>query len=207
MREEAAGLQAARRGRAGGPAGEPEHEDGARGARAARLPRRSLEAGLPVRVDPLVHGLSRPAQRVLRHVLRQEDEGKRQAWVNDAFDKELEAGRDTRDPKKRIANYAKAEEIMQTDVGYVPVAWVVRYAAAKPTVTGWRRTGRARPWSTATSTWTCSRTSTWSRRRSVSRYHGAPRRSRGVPSSTEERTTIPGSLHMTHIRPRSRPAS
>ena len=28
--------------------------------------------------------------------------------------------------KKRLANYAKAEEIMQTDVGYVPVAWVVR---------------------------------------------------------------------------------
>ena len=62
--------------------------------------------------------------------------GKRQAWVNDAFDKELEAGRDTRDTKKRMANYAKAEEIMQTDGGYVPVAWVVRYAAAKPTVRG-----------------------------------------------------------------------
>lgn len=62
--------------------------------------------------------------------------GKRQAWTNDAFDKELEAGRDTRDPKKRMAHYAKAEEIMQTDVGYVPVAWVVRYAVAKPTVRG-----------------------------------------------------------------------
>ena len=63
-------------------------------------------------------------------------EGKRQAWVNDAFDKELEAGRDTRDAKKRLANYAKAEEIMQTDGGYVPVAWVARWAAAKPTVRG-----------------------------------------------------------------------
>ena len=62
--------------------------------------------------------------------------GKRQAWVNDAFDKELEAGRDTRDIKKRLAHYAKAEELMQSDVGYVPVAWVVRYAAAKPTVRG-----------------------------------------------------------------------
>jgi ABC-type oligopeptide transport system substrate-binding subunit len=62
--------------------------------------------------------------------------GKRQAWVNDAFDKELEAGRDTRDVKKRMQHYAKAEEIMQTDVGYVPVAWVVRYAAAKPVVRG-----------------------------------------------------------------------
>jgi ABC-type oligopeptide transport system substrate-binding subunit len=63
-------------------------------------------------------------------------EGKRQAWVNEAFDKELELGRDTRDAKKRLAHYAKAEEIMQTDVGYVPVAWVARWAAAKPQVRG-----------------------------------------------------------------------
>src|SRR5437762_13886971 len=60
----------------------------------------------------------------------------RVAWVNDAFDKELEAGRDTRDLKKRLAHYAKAEEIMQTDVGYIPVAWVARWAAAKPQVRG-----------------------------------------------------------------------
>ena len=62
--------------------------------------------------------------------------GKRQAWVNEAFDKELEAGRDTRDPKKRLEHYKKAEEIMQNDVGYVPVAWVLRYAAKKPWVAG-----------------------------------------------------------------------
>src|SRR5947207_5564011 len=62
--------------------------------------------------------------------------GRRQAWVNDAFDRELEAGRDTSDTKKRLASYAKAEELLQSDVGYVPVAWVVRYAAAKPTVRG-----------------------------------------------------------------------
>ena len=62
--------------------------------------------------------------------------GKRQAWVNGAFDKALEAGRDTRDPKKRLADYAKAEELLQTDGGYVPVAWVVRWAAAKPKVRG-----------------------------------------------------------------------
>ncbi len=62
--------------------------------------------------------------------------GRRQAWANDAFDRELEAGRDTRDLKKRLAHYAKAEEILQADVGYVPVAWVVRYAAAKPNVHG-----------------------------------------------------------------------
>jgi ABC-type oligopeptide transport system substrate-binding subunit len=63
-------------------------------------------------------------------------EGKRQAWVNDAFDKELEGGRDTRDTKKRLAHYARAEELMQTDGGYVPVAWVTRWAAAKPRVRG-----------------------------------------------------------------------
>jgi ABC-type oligopeptide transport system substrate-binding subunit len=62
--------------------------------------------------------------------------GRRQAWVNDAFDKELEAGRDTRDPKTRLEHYKKAEEIMQQDVGYVPVAWVVRYGAKKPWVGG-----------------------------------------------------------------------
>ena len=62
--------------------------------------------------------------------------GRRQAWGNDAFDRELEAGRDTRDPQKRLANYLKAEEILQTDAGYVPVAWVVRYGAAKPWVRG-----------------------------------------------------------------------
>jgi len=65
--------------------------------------------------------------------------GKRQAWTNDAFDKELEAGRDTRDPQKRLANYAKAEEILQTDAGYVPVAWIVRYVAAKPWVRGFEK--------------------------------------------------------------------
>jgi ABC-type oligopeptide transport system substrate-binding subunit len=81
--------------------------------------------------------------------------GKRQAWVNDAFDKELEAGRDTRDTRKRMEHYAKAEEILQQDVGYVPVAWVVRYAAAKPIVKASRRTRKASWWSTEISTSTC----------------------------------------------------
>ena len=56
--------------------------------------------------------------------------------MNDAFDRELEAGRDTRDQAKRLQHYARAEEILQTDVGYVPVAWFVRYGAAKPWVRG-----------------------------------------------------------------------
>jgi ABC-type oligopeptide transport system substrate-binding subunit len=62
--------------------------------------------------------------------------GKRQAWSNEAFDSRLEAGRDTRVAKKRLEHYAKAEEILQSDGGYVPVTWVVRYAVAKPTVRG-----------------------------------------------------------------------
>jgi ABC-type oligopeptide transport system substrate-binding subunit len=62
--------------------------------------------------------------------------GKRQAWGNEAFDRELEQGRDTRDEKKRLGHYARAEELLQSDVGYVPVAWVVRYGAAKPHVRG-----------------------------------------------------------------------
>ena len=62
--------------------------------------------------------------------------GKRQAWSNEHFDKVLEAGRDTRDTKKRLEHYLKAEELLQSDVGYVPVAWVVRYGAAKPWVRG-----------------------------------------------------------------------
>ena len=62
--------------------------------------------------------------------------GRRQAWVNPDFDKELEAGRDTRDTKKRLVHYARAEEILQTDAGYVPVAWILRYGAAKPWVRG-----------------------------------------------------------------------
>jgi ABC-type oligopeptide transport system substrate-binding subunit len=65
--------------------------------------------------------------------------GRRQAWVNDAFDKELESGRDTRDAKKRMEHYAKAEEIMQMDAGYIPVAWVARYGAAKPMVRGFEK--------------------------------------------------------------------
>jgi oligopeptide transport system substrate-binding protein len=71
--------------------------------------------------------------------------GRRQAWTNEAFDKELEGGRDTRDTKKRLAHYAKAEEILQTDAGYVPVAWVVRYAAAKPWVRGLQKNKMGEP--------------------------------------------------------------
>ena len=134
--------------------------------------------------------------------------GKRQAWVNDAFDKELEAGprharrqEAARELRQGRGDHADRRRLRAGGLGRALRRGQAVGARAS------RRTRRASSWSTATSTSTCSRTSTWSRRRSVGRYHGAPRRSRGAPSSTEERTTIPGSLHMTHIRPRSRPAS
>ena len=93
--------------------------------------------------------------------------GKRQAWVNDAFDKELEAGRDTRDAAKRMVHYAKAEEIMQTDVGLR--ARGVGASGTRPPSLGSRasrRTRRASSSSRATSTSTCSSTSTSPRRAS-----------------------------------------
>ena len=71
--------------------------------------------------------------------------GKRQAWSNEHFDKVLEAGRDTRDSKKRLEHYLKAEELLQSDVGYVPVAWVVRYGAAKPYVRGLEKNKAGEP--------------------------------------------------------------
>ena len=71
--------------------------------------------------------------------------GRRQAWVNDTFDRELEAGRDTRDQAKRLQHYARAEEILQTDVGYVPVAWFVRYGAAKSWVRGIEKNRQGEP--------------------------------------------------------------
>jgi hypothetical protein len=147
--------------------------------------------------------------------------GKRQAWTNEAFDKELEAGRDTRDAAKRMAHYAKAEEIMQTDAA----TWPGSPGGPRRSrmYEGWRRTSRARPWSMATSTSTCSRTCTWSRRRSVVRLQGGAPGSPGRPSSGKKRRTI-SRPPMTpseqlrpelyaafenrapHIRPRARPA-
>jgi hypothetical protein len=55
--------------------------------------------------NPLVHGLPRPAQRVLRHLLRQRDHGQAPGLEQRSLRQELEAGRDTRDPIKRMANY------------------------------------------------------------------------------------------------------
>jgi ABC-type oligopeptide transport system substrate-binding subunit len=67
------------------------------------------------------------------------------AWGNEALDKEAETGRGTRDVKKRLEHYAKAEEIVRSDAGYVPLAWVVRYAVAKPPVRGIERSRAGEP--------------------------------------------------------------
>ena len=62
--------------------------------------------------------------------------GKRQAWANEEFDKLLDLCRAEKDWPKRLALYTKAEEVLQTDVGYVPVNWTIRYVAFKPWVKG-----------------------------------------------------------------------
>jgi oligopeptide transport system substrate-binding protein len=62
--------------------------------------------------------------------------GKRQAWANDAFDDLISKARGELDTQTRMALYRKAEEVLQTDVGYIPVVWTVRYVAFKPWVKG-----------------------------------------------------------------------
>ncbi|MGH7264504.1 MAG: peptide ABC transporter substrate-binding protein [Candidatus Rokuibacteriota bacterium] len=62
--------------------------------------------------------------------------GRRQAWVNDEFDRLLEAARGERDLERRMRLYRKAEAVLQTDAAYVPVAWGTPYAALKPWVRG-----------------------------------------------------------------------
>jgi oligopeptide transport system substrate-binding protein len=62
--------------------------------------------------------------------------GKRQAWVNEAFDDLITKARGELDTAKRMALYRKAEEVLQTGVGYIPVVWMVRYVAFKPWVKG-----------------------------------------------------------------------
>ena len=86
--------------------------------------------------------------------------GARQAWRSAAFDRELEAARGALDPKERLQHYARAEEILQTDVSYLPVVWITGYAAAKPWVRGFETNRAAKRWSTATSTSTCCPTCT-----------------------------------------------
>jgi oligopeptide transport system substrate-binding protein len=62
--------------------------------------------------------------------------GKRQAWANDEFDDLIIKARGELETSKRMALYLKAEEVLQNDVGYIPVVWTVRYVAFKPWVKG-----------------------------------------------------------------------
>jgi ABC-type oligopeptide transport system substrate-binding subunit len=62
--------------------------------------------------------------------------GKRQAWANEEFDELITRARGETDMARRLALYRKAEEVLQKDVGYVPVVWTVRYVAFKPWVRG-----------------------------------------------------------------------
>ena len=179
--------QAARRGGAGRAAREPEHEDRARGARAARVPRAAVEAGPPVRVDPLVHGLPGPAQRVLRHVLRQEDDGQAPG-VGQRRLRQGAGGR-PRHPRHEEAPRALREGRGDHADGRRLRAGGVGRPLRRGQAVGPRHReeqGRASSWSTATSTSTCCATSTWSRRaRSRSRGRGlSGLRPRVFPSGT-----------------------
>ncbi len=62
--------------------------------------------------------------------------GKRQAWANDEFDDLINKARGETEAAKRMALYRKAEEVLQKDVGYIPVVWTIRYVAFKPWVKG-----------------------------------------------------------------------
>jgi oligopeptide transport system substrate-binding protein len=62
--------------------------------------------------------------------------GKRQAWANDAFDDLITKARGELDTQTRMGLYRKAEEVLQSEVGYIPVVWTVRYVAFKPWVKG-----------------------------------------------------------------------
>ena len=217
-------VQAARRGRAGGAAGEPQHEDRAGSARAARLPRAALEEGLQFVWIRWFMDYPDPHNEYFDTFYGKKTEGKRQAWVNEAFDKELEAGRDTRDLEE-AADQLRQGRGDHADATSATSRWPGSCAGPrpKPTVRGLEKNKRARPWSTATSTSTCSRTCTWSRRRSVVRLQGGAPGSPGRPSSGKKRRTI-SRPPMTpseqlrpelyaafenrapHIRPRARPA-
>ena len=62
--------------------------------------------------------------------------GRRQAWSNAQFDALLEKGREELDGNKRLEIYMQAEDVLQQDVGYVPVVWGLFFAMVKPWVQG-----------------------------------------------------------------------
>lgn len=62
--------------------------------------------------------------------------GKRQAWSNAKFDDLVIQGREEADPQKRLAIYKQCEEIIQNDVGYIPLVFRTDEYAFKPWVKG-----------------------------------------------------------------------
>jgi ABC-type oligopeptide transport system substrate-binding subunit len=68
--------------------------------------------------------------------------GRRQAWSNAEFDALLEKGREELDGNKRLEIYMQAEEVLQRDVGYVPVIWGLFFGMFKPWVHGQPRNSR-----------------------------------------------------------------
>ena len=62
--------------------------------------------------------------------------GRRQAWSNAEFDTLLEQGREELDWNKRFDIYRRAEEILQQDVGYIPIVWGLFFGMFKPWVQG-----------------------------------------------------------------------
>ncbi|MCC7022720.1 MAG: peptide ABC transporter substrate-binding protein [Thermomicrobiales bacterium] len=64
----------------------------------------------------------------------QKSSGKRQAWSNKEFDDLVVQGKGIADPEARLEVYKKAEEVIQNDVGYIPVVYRVDQYAFKPWV-------------------------------------------------------------------------
>jgi ABC-type oligopeptide transport system substrate-binding subunit len=62
--------------------------------------------------------------------------GRRQAWSHAEFDTLLEQGREELDWQKRFDIYRRAEEILQQDVGYIPIVWGLFFGMFKPWVQG-----------------------------------------------------------------------
>lgn len=61
--------------------------------------------------------------------------GKRQSWSNEEFDNLVEEGKAVPDPVARLDVYRKAEQVIQGDVGYIPVVYRQDTYAFKPWVT------------------------------------------------------------------------
>lgn len=66
----------------------------------------------------------------------QKASGKRQAWSNAEFDDLVNQGKAEPDPEKRLAIYRQAEQIIQEDVGYMPLVYRLDNYVFKPWVKG-----------------------------------------------------------------------